>query len=205
MVEVTGQECDEAEMAGEVLDKFEGHLLVFERGGVKRSCTLFITENRMVVAIPEGMDPKIGSVVIVGFGIILAGLLLMNPALFVAGLGGTFAVVLYLVLVNFVVQYRSGSRIRRLRLNEILRAGKDNFEISYKDLDRVVHESVKRHEMYGPSRFFLPSLPSTTHLINVVTAKGKYTFMVESIDATRIVDLMKRFVPEKVEEKESKE
>jgi hypothetical protein len=28
---------------------------------------------------------------------------------------------------------------------------------------------------------------------------------VESIDATRIVDLMKRFVPEKVEEKESKE
>jgi len=190
-------------MAEEILDKFDAHALMFEQGEVKRSCTLFFARTRIVVAIPEGINPKVGIAVLIGFGLVLAGMLLMNVALFIAGLAATFSISVFLVLVNSVVQYRSGRRMKRLSLDEILREGKGNFEIPYQDVVKVVHATVKRHEAYGLSRFFLPSFPATTHLIDFVTPKGKYVFMVEGIDALRIIELIRPSVPERIEEKES--
>jgi hypothetical protein len=192
-------------MTERVLDRVDAHAVTPERGQTESSCIMLLTNSRIVVAVPEGTDPKTSLVIIIGFGIILAGFVLMNPAVLLAGSVATLAVLLFLVLVNFAVRYRSGSRMRRLSLDEILAGSEKSFEVRYADIVEVVHESVRRHEIYGPSRFFLPSFQSTVHLIHVVTQKGKYSFKVEVIDADRILDLMKQYLTVEIKEKQSKE
>ncbi len=187
-------------MAGEAEAVFDAQLLI----DVKRSCTLFVTDNRIVVAIPEGMDSRISGIVVVAFAICLTGLILMNAAIFTVGLIETFAVTLLLVLANFIVRYRNSNKIRRLRLNEILRGGKENFEIRYPDIVKVRHEPVRRRDTSVASHILLPSLPYTSHLIDLETQKSKYTFIIEESDVEVFMDLMKQSFPEeKIEEKQA--
>ena len=77
---------------------------MIEEGDVKRSCTLFVTDRRVVVMVPEGINPWIGVVAVVAFVAAILGLLLRNLALFLAGLGAGFVLVLLLALADFVVR-----------------------------------------------------------------------------------------------------
>jgi len=72
-------------MAEQIVDVFEAHLLMIEEGDVKRSCTLFVTDRRVVVMVPEGINPWIGVMAAVAFVASLVGLLLRNLTLFLGG------------------------------------------------------------------------------------------------------------------------
>jgi len=186
-------------MAEQVVDAFAAHLLMIEEGDVKRSCTLFVTDRRVVVMVPEGINPRIGVVAVVAFVAGIAGLLLRNLTLFLAGLGTGFVLVLLLALADFVVRQRKRSRVKRLTPEEILRAYRRNFEIPYSDIVKAKHEAVERIETSGLNRIILPSLPYITHLVRFETQKGKYVFMIERSDIALFLDLMNRFVHEKIE------
>jgi hypothetical protein len=186
-----------------IVDVFGAHLLMIEEGDVKRSCTFFVTDKRLVVLVPEGINPWIGVVAAVAFVAGLAGLLLRNLILFLGGLGAGFVLVLLLVLVDFAIRYRKRSKVRQLAPDEILRAYRRNFEIPYSEITRVKHEPVERIETAGYNRILLPSLPYTTHLVRFETGKGKYVFMIERGDIARFLDLMNRFVPGKIEENQT--
>lgn len=187
-------------MAEQVVDAFAAHLLMIEEGDVKRSCTVFVTGKRLVVVVPEGINPWIGVVVAVAFIAGLMGLLLRNLILFLGGLGTGFVLVLLLVLVDFAIRQRKKSRVKRLAPDEILKAYKRNFEIPYPDIVKIKHEPVERIETAGFNRIILPSLPYITHLVRFETGKGKYVFMIERSDIALFFDLMNRFVPDKIEE-----
>ena len=77
---------------------------MIEEGDVKRSYTLFVTDRRVVVMVPEGINPWIGVVAVVAFVAAVLGLLLRNLTLFLTGLGAGFVLVLLLALADFVVR-----------------------------------------------------------------------------------------------------
>lgn len=187
-------------MAEQMMDAFAAHLLRIEEGDVKRSCTFFVTDKRLVVLVSEGINPWVGVVAAIAFIAGLAGLLLRNLTLFLAGLGAGFILVLLLVVVDFAVRQRKRSRVKRLSPNEILKAYKRNFEIPYSEIIKVKHEPVERIETAGVNRIILPSLPYITHLVRFETGRGKYVFMIERGDIAPFLDLMNRFVPGKIEE-----
>lgn len=192
-------------MAKEAEAVFYARVMILERGDVNRPCTVFVARDRIVVASPEGIAPRVSLVVFLAIGICLAGLVLMNAALFVAGLGATVSVLLFLVLVNFVVRYRSSNKIRRLhRLDEVWVESERNFEIRYLDVVKVKHEAVVRRDTSVASHILLPSLPYTSHLVDFETETAKYTFMIEASDVEHFMDLMRQFIPKKIVEEPAK-
>jgi len=190
-------------MVEEVLGVFNAYLIMLEERGSKRSCTFLVTDSRLVVMLPEGMNPWIGVVAVIAFVVSLVGLFLRDLTLFLVGLGVGFLVVFLLVLVDFGVRYRRQSRIKKLAPDEILRASKRNFEIPHSDIVRVKHEVVERYEPPSISHIFLPSLPYKTHMVEFDTQKGKHVFNMDMSETMRLIDLMSRFVPEKIEEGKS--
>jgi len=187
-------------MVEEKVDVFDAYLVVLEERGLKRSCTVFVTDQRLVVMVHEGMNPWIGIVVVTAFVVSLVALFLRDLNLFLAGLSVGFVAVFSLVLADSSIRYRRRRRVKRLAPSEILGSSKLNFEIPYPDIVKVKYVEVERYEPPSVSRVFLPSLPYKTHVIEFETQMGKRVFNMDVSETMRLMDLMNRFVPEKIEE-----
>jgi len=191
-------------MVEEIVDFFDAYFLVLEEGGVRRSCTLFFTSSRLIVMVPEGINPWIGGVAAIAFVVSFVGLLLRDVTLFLTGFSAVFVAVILLVLVDANIRNRRRKRVKQLPPEEILKASKRNLEISYSDILKVRHEVVETVET-GVSRIFLPTPPSERHTMELETQKGRHAFLIEISELARFIDLMNRFVPEKIEEKKSED
>jgi len=191
-------------MVEEIVDFFDAYFLVLEEGGVRRSCTLFFTSSRLIVMVPEGINPWIGGVAAIAFVVSFVGLLLRDVTLFLTGFSAVFVAVIFLVLVDANIRNRRRKRVKQFPPDEILKAGKRNLEIPYSDIIKVRHEVVETVET-GVSRIFLPTPPSERHTIELETQKGRHAFLIEISELARFIDLMNRFVPEKIEEKKSED
>jgi len=190
-------------MAEEVVGVFDAHCLMLHEYGVSKSCVLFLTSNRIIVAIIEGIKPKLGFAVVVSAAIAFTGLLLRDSTLFLAGLFAVIVVASMLVLTNLIVRNRKKRRVKRLAPEEILRTNIRNFEISYSDLVKIKHTSFQKYE--SVSRFFLPMPPEIAYEIEFATSKEEYVLILDRNDLARCIDLLNKFVPEKIEKDENEE
>jgi len=187
-------------MYEEIIDSFNARYVLPEEGGYKRHCNFFVTEKRLVVNIPEGMNPWISLVTVTFFlGSLVVGVLSRSVDLLTIGFGIGIIVLILLVSVDFIIRQRKNSRIKRLVPEEILKAGKNNFGIPYADIVKVKHEEVERFE--PPSKhIFVPTPPEKDHIIEFQTKNAKHLFLIDRGDIEPFIDLMNRFIPDKIEE-----
>jgi len=190
-------------MVEEIVGKLSAHQLMLEEYGVRRACTLFFTSSRVIVMMPEGINTRVFALAVIALVVGFVGFLLKNFLLFFAGLMAAIVVGLLLGLIDFVIRHRRMSKVKRLAPDNILKASGKNFEISYSDVVKVKHTSFERHE--GSSRFFLPTFPELMHDIEFTTSQKRYVFILERNDFYRCMNLLNRFIPEKIEKDENEE
>jgi len=177
---------------------FDARCLTPDDPGVSKPCVLFFTGKGIVVGIIEGISAKLFVVFVIYAAFTFLGLSLRDLRLFLAGFVATIAAGSLIVLTDFIVRRQSKRTIKKTVPAEVLRLSTKNFEISYSDLVKVKHVTFERLE--GGDRFFLPTFShELMHEIEVATLKGRYAFTLDRSDLNRCVQVLNKYVPEKIE------
>jgi hypothetical protein len=154
--------------------------------------------------VPEGLNPRVFALAVIPLAVGFIGFLLRDIVLIAAGLIAAVVAGLLLGLIDFVVRRRRMSRVKRFAPDDILKAGKRNFEIPYSDVINVKLTTFERYD--GSSRgLFLPTLPELAHDIEFVTTRGSYVFILSKSDLDRCRELLNTKIPEKIEKNGSEE
>jgi len=190
-------------MAEKVVEMFDARSSMPEEYGVVKPCVLFLTQKRIVVGIIEGISSKLVVAVVISAVVTFSGLFLRELILFLAGLVAVVAVSSVLAVTDFLVRHRRRVRVKKLAPDEVLTVNKKNFEVSYLDLVKVTHGTFERYE-WG-MRFLIPTLPELMHDIELVTSKGRYAFILDRVNLDRCMNLLNKFVPEKIEKDKDEE
>jgi len=190
-------------MAEQVVRVFDARCSMSKEYSVVKPCVLFFTGNRIVAGIIEGISSKLVVAVVIAAAVTFIGLFLKDLILFLGGLVAVVVVSSVLAVTDYIVRHRRRIKVKRLVLDEVLRANKRNFEVFYSDIVKAKHGTFERFE-WG-MRFLIPTLPELMHDIELVTSQGRYVFILERNDLNRCMDLLNQFVPEKIEKDEDEE
>jgi len=190
-------------MAEEIVGVFDARCLMLEEHGVSKSCVLLLTHNRIVVGIIDGISLKLVAIVVLSAAVTFLGLFLKDLFLFSAGLVAIIVTGSLLGLSDFIVRYGRKNKVKKSAPEMVLKFNAKNIEILYSDVVKVRRTSFEKLE--GGSRFFLPTLPELTHDIEFVTSKGRHVFILDRYDLGRCLNLLDKFVKEKIERNENEE
>jgi len=171
------------------------HLILSEHDAIK-PCTLFLTDNRIIVVASDGINQWIVVTVIVTFIASFMGLILRNVILFLGGLGAGIMAVLLTSLIYFVIRKRKIGKIKRLSPERILEMNEKNFEIRYTKIVKVV---VRTFKTYPRGNYLFPSFQEHRHKIDFVTHEEKYSFILDRGKLQQCLNLIQQFVPGTIE------
>lgn len=187
-------------MAEEIVDVFSAiQSMPEEHGFFTRSCTLFLTNSRVIVMEPRGIDTRTFAVPIIALAVGFAGLLIMNLVLFFIGLGVGLVAGLVLGLANIFIRSRRISKAGKLAPDEILKADVRNFEILYSKTAKV---EIERFEAFRKGSLFLPSLPQYKCAVKFFEENGRHVFILDSDVLNQFVRSIEPYVSEIVETEE---
>ncbi len=171
------------------------HLILGEHDVIK-SCTLFLTRNRIIVVSTEGVNRWIFVSVAVAFAASFMGMLFRNIVLLLAGLVAWMIAVLLVGLVNFVIRQRKIGEMKRLNPRRILEMNEKNFEISYAKIVKVV---VITFKTYPGVNYLFPSFQENRYKIDFITCAKKHSFILDRGKLQKCLNLIQQFVPETIE------
>lgn len=186
-------------MNEENLGVFDARHLVHNEHDTLKPCILFLTRNRIVAVLVEGINPWTVVSVIVALAASFIGLLLRNFALFLGGFSIGIVAGLCIVLIDFVIRHKEFRKIKRLNPEHILEMTEKSFEIHY---EKIVKVEVRIFNRYSGISDFMPSLPSLQehqYVITFVTNEKKHTFILDGKKLKECLDLIREFVPETTE------
>jgi len=182
-------------LAEKVLDTFNALQSIPERG-VGRSCTLFITNSRIIVMEPKGIDLRTVAIPIIALVASLVGLFLRDLVLFVGGFLAGIASGFVLIILDFFLRNRRISKAKKLVPAEILKAGKQNFEVPYSKVSRV---EIKKYEAFRRANPLFLSLPQYNWVVEFIVENERLTFIFESDLMNQFLERIHPFVSEIVE------
>ena len=163
-----------------------------------RSCALFFTSNRIIV-VPMERVFWAGFLVIIGIIVGFVILFVRNLVMFGAGMGIAVGVSVLFALTR-PVRRISVARLKRFAADEILKAGKKNFEVPYSSIVGVNSKQVKRY-VVGGRVWYMISLPSDVryhYVIEIVTTVKRYSFILSRKVLDRCMDLIRKILPDKI-------
>jgi len=183
-------------MSEEIVGVFNVLHSVPEEQGVGRSCAMFLTDRRVIAIEPKGINLITIVVPIIAFLVGFTGFLLKNFVLFFIGMGAGIVSALVLVLVDSLIRHRGIGKAKRLTPDEILKVGKQNFEIPYSKISKV---EITRFEGFRRGSLLLPSLPEYNWSVEFVLENARQIFILESDVLYHFIKRIQPFVPEIVE------
>jgi len=189
----------DSKMNEENLGVFDARHLVQNEHDTLKPCILFLTRNRIVAVLLEGINPWTVVTVIVALAASFIGLLLRNFALFLGGFSIGIIAGLCIVLIDFVIRHKEFRKIKRLNPEHILEMTEKSFEIHYEKIAKV---EVRIFNRYSGISGFMPSLPSLQehhYVITFVTSEKKHTFILDGNKLKECLGLIREFVPETTE------
>lgn len=183
-------------MVEEIVGVFNVRQLMLEEYGTTRSCTLFLTNERVVVMVPEGIALRMVALPIIALVAGFIGFLTRNPILFFTGMGVGVGSGIVLGMLDFLIRHRKVRKVKQLPPAEILRVGKQNFEIPFSKTTRV---QLRWFEELQKGSFLLPTLPKYNYEVEFVVENGKYVFIIDSDMLNQFTKKLRPFIPEIVE------
>ena len=165
-----------------------------------RSCVLFFTSSRVIVAVPTERVFWVGFLVMIGIIVGFVILFVRSLAMFFGGIVIAVGVGVLFVLISPFIQRISVSRLRRLPADEILKAGKKNFEVPYSSIVGVESKQVKTYGGGGHVWYMIlrPTEVRYDNLIEIVTTLERYSFILSRKELDRCMDLIRKILPDTI-------
>lgn len=179
---------------------FDAHQLTPGESDAIKSCTLFLTRSRIIVAFVGGINSRVFLTVIIALAASLIGLIFKNFLLFLIGFGAGITAGFFIVLSDFVMRRRKLGKIKTLNPEDVLQMNGNNFEILYSEIVKV---ETSTFDVYSRASLFVPlSVQEHKHEINLITKEKKHTFIVDEGVMQECLNLLRQFAPEIEETRE---